>query len=136
MTAARIVAVLVLLGVTFGAGYSLGTRIKQGEWDAARLAAKASAEQTERNWQDDAQVAQEMHDEELRAVNDRLADALERLRARPGRMPEASVPACNGATGAQLSGPDAAFLEREAARADSIAADLEACRAWVEAVTK
>jgi hypothetical protein len=46
MGAARIVAVLVLLGVIFGAGYSLGTRLTQARWDAAELQARQQAAET------------------------------------------------------------------------------------------
>lgn len=58
----------------------------------------------------------------------RLTFELERLRNRPDRLPEASRPACSGATGAELSGRDAAFLVRLASRADELREALDACQ--------
>ncbi|RYF30744.1 MAG: hypothetical protein EOO23_04445 [Comamonadaceae bacterium] len=71
---------------------------------------------------------------EINSINRRLADALERLRNRPDRLPIDPV-ACKGATGAELSGPDAGFLEREAARADSLRAALSACYKQYDSLT-
>lgn len=65
---------------------------------------------------------------EVRRISTHLADALERLRNRPDRLPEPARAACKGATGAELSGRDAAILERLAARADAIRAELAACQ--------
>lgn len=78
--------------------------------------------------------AQEVRDAETIRINERLADALERLRERPARLPEPARVTCQGATGAELSGPDAGFLQREAARADSLREALRECYAWVDAV--
>jgi hypothetical protein len=94
----------------------------------AEQRATATARQTFRN--------QENRDAEDLAVHARLADALERLRKRPDRMPAAATAACEGGTGAQLSGPDAGFLEREAARADLLRSALRECYGWVDAVTR
>lgn len=77
----------------------------------------------------------EVKDAESIRINDRLADALERLRKRPERRAAAATPACEGATGAQLSGPDGGFLEREAARADELRSALSECYGWVDAVS-
>jgi len=93
---------------------------------AADLKARETARQTFR--------AMENRDAEDLAVHARLADALERLRKRPDRVPAAAAPACEGATGAQLSGPDAGVLEREAARADLLRSALRECYGWVDAV--
>jgi hypothetical protein len=77
---------------------------------------------------------QENRDAESIRINDRLADALERLRSRPERRAAAATPACEGSTGAQLSGPDGGFLEREAARADQLREALRQCYGWIDAV--
>lgn len=74
------------------------------------------------------QEADDAKDAELRRVRDRLGAALDELRHRPERLPEPARATCAGATGAELSGPDAAFLEREAARADDLRAELGACQ--------
>lgn len=83
-----------------------------------------------RNLQSDVDRARKEKDDEIRKINGRLSAALERLRQRADRPP-ADLPgpprACEGATGAELSGPDAGFLEREAARAEQLRAALGAC---------
>lgn len=97
--------------------------------EEARAAEKATARTTFR--------LQEVRDADSIRINDRLADALQRLRVRPSeRVPESAAPASAGATGRELSGPDAEFLERLAARADRLRSDLQTCRAWIETVTK
>lgn len=68
------------------------------------------------------------YESQLRSISGRLADALVSLHNRPARLPEPARAACAGATGAELSGPDAAFLEREAARADTLRAALARCQ--------
>lgn len=74
------------------------------------------------------QETQDAKEAELRRISARLADALERLRNRPDRLPEPARAVCQGATGAELSGRDAAFLSRLAARADDLRAALAACQ--------
>ena len=80
------------------------------------------------------QRLQEKIDDITQNQADRLADiiaerdaALEQLRQRPDRVPEAATTECQGATGAELSRPDAEFLTREAARADQLRQALKSC---------
>jgi len=120
--------------ISAAAGFYGGLRIKQGEWDAATVAAQQEA-QTQREQQDAAIAKQNQdHADQVRSVNRRLADALERLRNRPERASEPARAACEGGSGAELSRPDAGFLEREAARADELRAALSACYAWIDTV--
>lgn len=77
---------------------------------------------------------------EVAKINDRLADAVGRLQSRPDRQPArpggmpGATPACQGATGAELSRPDAGFLVFEAARADELRAALSSCYAAYESI--
>lgn len=60
----------------------------------------------------------------------RLDATVARLRDNgPPRLPEAARPACIGATGAELSGPDGSVLAEIAARANRFRADLATCEA-------
>lgn len=91
-----------------------------------------------RNAQAEIDKALEKKDETIRQINDRLATALERLRRRPERaadLPDGS-PSCAGASGAGLSGPDAGFLEREAARGNRLRAALGQCYEALDAVER
>lgn len=55
----------------------------------------------------------------------------DRKPAHPGVVPSTST-ACQGSTGAELSRPDAVFLNGEAARGDELRAALSACYAEFE----
>ena len=131
---AKIVAALLVLAAAFGVGYRHGLKVKQGEWDAERLQLQTAAVQLKEAWNADISEQKQRQSDEVRNINARLADALERLRKRPDRLPEPARATCEGATGAELSGPDSAFLEREAARADELRAALSACYQWIDTV--
>lgn len=128
-----LIAGALAAGLAIG-GYT-GWTFNQARHDAAMVDAQQQAKQTED--QHNAQLAKQnqAHADAVRAVNRKLADALERLRNRPERKSEPARAACEGSTGAELSGPDAAFLEREAARADELRAAVSACYAWIDQVT-
>lgn len=128
-------ALVATVGLFLG-GYAKGRIDMAASYQSEQLERLETARETERLANRAAAALKEKRDAEVRRINARLADALERLRNRPERMPEPSRPACRGSTGAELSGPDGGFLEREAARADELRAALAQCQAWVKQVTK
>lgn len=107
---------------------------KLNQGNLAREAERAAREK-EQSWQEEATKTQEAHDEQIRIIGDQLDTALASLSKRPnrpaGNLPKASS-ACHGATGAELSRPDAEFLTRLAGRADKLRSALEACQAQYE----
>lgn len=129
------VGCLLVLGL-FMSGMGYGTHRANNRHELLRLQAVEKAREREASLQEQIEVNDEQHKAELGRVAAARDAALRRLRDRPERLPAASTPACNGATGAQLSRPDAEFLTGEAARADQLRADLDACYGWVEAVRK
>jgi hypothetical protein len=79
----------------------------------------------EHQYQADADKIRKEKDDQIRAINDQLADALVSLRKRPSRTEQASNGQnCNGSG---LYAEDAEFLVREASRADQIRVALQAC---------
>ena len=95
-----------------------------------REAAATAARTTETMWQGVVNGTVKNYEVKVAAIAGNLDTALNSLRDRPGRAPgvsEASRPACAGGTGAELSGTDAEFLARQAARADQIREGLIAC---------
>ena len=64
-----------------------------------------------------------------------LQQRADRKPASPSGVPQATA-ACEGATGAELSRPDAGFLVSEAARADELRAGLAACYQAYDSVRK
>jgi len=71
-------------------------------------------------------------DAQIKAINDKLVDAVSELRKRPSRAAETgNGQSCNGAS---LYAEDAEFLIREASRADQIRVALNACYQQYDAI--
>ena len=98
------------------------------------------ARKSEQELADQAVKTRKIHDDKIKTVNARLAAALVSLRNRPEQRLASDGPAATdsstaaGATGSQLSGPDARFLIGEASRADRLRSALEQCYADYESV--
>ena len=121
------------IALVFG-GYAWGSSAKNNYWLSRINADKAAAVQqaltTERDRQEKANVAIHKQASEQAAINARLRADLASLRNRPERATNVSAVSgnrCAGASGAELSRPDAEFLSWEAARADEQRAGLAAC---------
>lgn len=72
---------------------------------------------------------------QINAISNKLADALVQLRQRPAR-PKVETPGTTTCgDGRSLYAEDAEFLIREAARADTIRAGLEACYQQYDAIS-
>jgi hypothetical protein len=123
---------LASLAMAAALGWAGAIKHRNAQDARAKVAASEAARDDERLMSKDRTRIDDAKNQELRAVGDRLADALERVRERPGRLPEAARTSFQGSTGAEVSGPDAAVLERLAARADQLRAELGACqdREW------
>ena len=76
---------------------------------------------------------QESKDAKNRTVIARHLATIDELRNRPERSVNSG--ACTGASGAELSRPDAGFLAGEAARAERQRNALEACYAQYDSLT-
>ena len=104
---------------------------------AAADKAKADADRKSQHLQDQAEQARKEKTDALNEL-DRTARALaDSLRQRPARpasgaglpAPAGAGPAAGGCNGTQLYREDGEFLAREAARADTIRINLQACHA-------
>lgn len=124
-------------------------------WDAhgsnaehARMVAKLESERAqalqkardiETQWQEEVNEVTTKQAEKLAEVQHHLDVAIISLRDRPKRsatLPDTPRVECAGASGRELSREDAEFLAREAARADTIRAGLEACYAAFDGTVK
>ena len=112
-------------GVTVTRWYYLSGDVRAYKEQAKRMRAQQSTTNEALQGQVD----------EQRLINTNLADDLERLRKRADRIPEAARANCAGSAGSELSGEDASFLVREAARADELRAALKACYEYADAVS-
>ena len=124
----------VAIGILFY-GISIGKDIKENEVLKIQQEAAEKARNEERKRQAKInKVLQEQIDEKD-AINTRLTDDIKRLQHRESRrLSEAAKARCQGATGAELSSPDAEFLAREAARGDKIRAALNACYGYADSL--
>lgn len=134
-----ILAAVLVLAVTNAFTWAKATNIADTRWKAQinqqRAEAEAQARATEQRQQEAANAIARRHAYEVSTVRRNLDLALDSLRHRPERpadLPEAPRADCAGATGAELSRPDAEFLSRQAARADEIRAGLDACYRHVD----
>ena len=74
--------------------------------------------------------------DQINAINSRLANALVELRNRPSRPKSEATNAATCGTGLSLYAEDAEFLIREAARADQIRTGLQACYEQYDSLMK
>lgn len=133
---------LVLRGVAaaglLAAAWGYGVHWSNERHELKRLQAVEQARQVEANWQINVDAALEVKDDEIRRIAAARDAAIRELRSRSDQRmsPTANCSADGtGATGAQLSRPDAEAFARLAADADATAADLRACQTWVKVVT-
>jgi len=128
---------LVLLGAFVLNGFYWNAHGSNAEH--ARMVAKLESERAqalkkardiEIQWQERVNEVTKKQAEKLAEVQHHLDVAIISLRDRPKRpatLPDTPRVECAGASGRELSREDAEFLAREAARADTIRAGLEAC---------
>ena len=107
-----------------GAGY-LGYSLEAARFDRYKADQVVQLQKAEEKHQAAADQIRKEKDAQIAAINNSLADALEQLRQRPSRAQNAANG--QGGTGLSLSAEDAAFLDREAARADVLRSALSAC---------
>jgi len=107
-----------------GTGY-LGYSLEAARFDRYKAEQQALTQTLQEEHQAAADQIRKEKDAQIASINNSLADALVQLRSRPSRAQSAA----NGqsGTGLSLSAEDAAFLEREAARADVLRSALDAC---------
>lgn len=129
-----ILGVVLALAGSFIAGDLHGHKTERTAWEARiekeRADAAEAARKIEHDQQEAVNATLRKQNETLGRVNAGLRADLDGLRNRPERpadVSEGARPACQGATGAELSRTDAEFLVREAARADEQRAGLVAC---------
>jgi hypothetical protein len=135
-------AILAIGGAWIG-GELQGGRDADARWasriERERADASEEARRIERTQQEAANHALRRQHQDQVAIAARLRRELDGLRNRPERprdLPDTTIAACQGATGAELSRLDAEFLAREAARADEQRAGLMACYATLDGLVQ
>ena len=141
-----LVAVLAIIGAFFY-GEHKGARDENVRWKAKTYHELAESSEAARKqetmWQGVVNDTVKNYQGNVAGIRRNLDLALDGLRERPSRAPSgtsedarAACASVGGATGAELSRPDAEFLVREAARGDEIRAGLGACYEVIDAVRK
>ena len=124
----KIGAAVIALAGSWYMGYSFeASRFAQYKADQI-----AETQKKEREAQLATDEIRKAKDAQINSINNQLVDAISELRKRSSRTDQAS----NGqsGTGATLYAEDAEFLIREAARADTIRAGLDACYKQYDAI--
>lgn len=138
----RWLALMVLCASLFGYGWVKGAEHGAVKLDAYKAqqqkqvdAAAARAGQTSRDLLSDSLILEKVKNDEIHAIQSRLAAALVQLRQRPARRADvpAAAAACAGATGTDLARPDAEFLARYDSLALSYQSELGHCVAQYNA---
>lgn len=143
---AKLAALLVAAIALFATGWGTAIRYEKGQQairdlKAAQQRARDQVKAIERGQERDQALAnsQGKKDAEISRIRARLDSALDELRTRPVNRADPAAEASKtdvGATGAGLSMPDAAFLAREAARANGLRARLEQCQRDYDELTR
>lgn len=127
---------LLMLGA-YGAGRWHQHKADDAKAKAELVEAMQAARAKEDAANEAVRINRRARDAEMDRINSRLAGALDELRKRPERrVPAPTGAACEGSSGAELSRPDAEFLSRLAARADSLRAALTECYQYVDSLPR
>lgn len=129
-----ILAGVLAVVVAAGAGYFKGRADANAKWKLTVAAEQQKARATEQALQGEINAITRKSAAERDLIQRRLDNAVERLRHRPARLPEAARATCKGTTGAELSGTDGEFLGREAARADKLRDALSGCYQYLDTI--
>jgi len=121
----KLIAYIVAVVLTFSAGWTVNGWRYQKKEAAQKIAQEQAIAAKEKENQQAADQIRREKDAQINAINNQLADALIELRNRPSRTQITNNG--QGGTGLSLSAEDAAFLDREAARADGLRTALAAC---------
>jgi hypothetical protein len=125
--------IMIGLGVIALGGVGYG-KYEAYKLDAYKVAQAQAVHNKEVQSQEDADKIRKEKDDQIRNINNQLADALIGLRQRPSRSESSSNG--QGGTGLSLSSEDASFLVREASRADELRIALDACYKQYDAIAK
>lgn len=129
---------LARLGIVAGAfciGWIGGCNHEAQDRRLDEQAAESSAERKTEFLSLELKHVEDTHKQMLEFVDSVYRTDLDRLRNRPPRRIEViKAGTCTGVSGAELSGPDAEFLTGEAARAQRILNERNACTAELNAV--
>lgn len=126
---------IVVMVASFVSGMCVQSFMDDARHNESLVQAQNETASIKRGW--DLRLAEQRQEyaNEIASINDDRDDLLERLRKRPGRLPNSSRSACTGSTGAELSAEDGSFLVGIAAEADTVAARLTECQGWIDSVT-
>ena len=130
LTYVKLGLIILLLLICGYAGYSFET----SRFERYKETQQAKIQQLEDEHQAATDQIRKEKDVQINGINSQLLDAISQLRKRPSRAEESAV-GKNG-TGLSLSAEDAEFLEREAARADVLRTNLQACYEQYDALNK
>lgn len=133
-----IISFALWTGAVFFYGNNHGKKSLADSVNKATIAAtkKARKEEQEKQEKVNAFLKKQYHD--VSTINTDLTNDIKRLHDRESRrnLSKETDSKCKGATGRDLSKPDAEFLTREATRADRIRVGLGTCYKYADEIVK
>ena len=132
LTYVKMAAALAVLAFSWYLGYSF----EASRFDRYKADQVLETQKLKDEHQAAADKIEKDKNDQINAINTQLANALIELRNRPKRPKSeaSSIAACG--TGLSLFAEDAAFLDREAARADTLRSALQACYEQYDSLMK
>ena len=127
----KYIAILAVIAGVWVHGNYHGKNTERLVWQDTVRVATEQARETEKQRQDKINEALQAQYDGISIINNNLVGDINKLRSRPTRrgVPRDTQTTCTGATGRELSRPDAEFLTRGATRADRLREALKACYA-------
>lgn len=133
-----IVAFALWTSAVFLYGNSHGKKSLANSVNTATIEAIEKTRKEEQEKQEKINAFLKKQYNEVSNINSKLTNNIKRLHKRENRRHKSkdSGTTCKGATGKELSRPDAEFLTREAARADRIRLGLKTCYKYADELKK
>jgi hypothetical protein len=132
----RLIGIIIAVVITFGAGWTTNGWRLNNRYEKEKIAQEEAIRKKEIEHQTAVDVIRKNKNEQIDAINIQLYNAVSELHKRPARPSNTLSINGQGGTGRSLYAEDAIFLEREAARADTIRTALDACYKQYDEVTK
>jgi hypothetical protein len=132
----KLIGIIIAIVITFGAGWTTNGWRLNNRYEKEKIAQEEASRKKEIEHQTAVDAIRKSKNEQIEAINTQLYNSLSELHKRPTRPSNALSINGQSGTGRSLFAEDAIFLEREAARADTIRTALDACYKQYDEVIK
>ena len=132
----KLIGIIIAILITFGAGWTTNGWRLNNQYQKEKIAQEEAIQKREIENQNAVDSIRKTQNEQINDINTQLYNAISELHKRTSRPSNTLSINGQSGTGRSLYAEDAIFLEREAARADTIRTALDACYKQYDEVTK